>query len=159
MNAGQTRAGKAIDPMAVSATPTRFSDFAKTEKWFTRNCKTVLGRECTRPGKRRFHSLHVRPLEEKCHALQSAALFIAITCIPASAAGIGPVKDAVTKSECGACHMVYPAGLLPARSWDAITSDLSRHFGEDATLAPDVVAGIKAYLMTNAGDAGGTVMA
>jgi hypothetical protein len=85
------------------------------------------------------------------------ALFIAITCIPVSAAGIGPVKDPVTKSECGACHMVYPAGLLPSRSWDAITSDLSRHFGEDATLAPDVVAGIKAYLMTNAADAGGSV--
>ena len=47
VNAGQTRAGKAIEPMAVSASPGRFTDFAKTEKWFTRNCKTVLGRECT----------------------------------------------------------------------------------------------------------------
>ena len=47
LNVGQTRAGKAIDPMAVSATPGRFTDFTKTEKWFARNCKTVLGRECT----------------------------------------------------------------------------------------------------------------
>jgi mono/diheme cytochrome c family protein len=44
---GQTRAGKAIDPMAVSVTPERFTDLAKVEKWFRRNCDTVLGRECT----------------------------------------------------------------------------------------------------------------
>jgi cytochrome c peroxidase len=46
-NVGQTRAGKAIDPMAVSANPDRFTDMAKAEKWFARNCSTVLGRECT----------------------------------------------------------------------------------------------------------------
>ncbi len=44
---GQTRAGKAIAPMAVSRTPKRFTDPAKVEKWFRRNCKTVLGRPCT----------------------------------------------------------------------------------------------------------------
>jgi hypothetical protein len=46
-NMGQTRAGKDIAPMAVSKTPDRFTDFEKTEKWFGRNCKSVLGRECT----------------------------------------------------------------------------------------------------------------
>jgi hypothetical protein len=44
---GETRAGKAIDPMAVSATPTRFTDLAKVEKWFRRNCQSVLERDCT----------------------------------------------------------------------------------------------------------------
>lgn len=47
LKAGMTRAGKAIEPMAVSASPSRFADIAKTEKWFGRNCKTVLGRECS----------------------------------------------------------------------------------------------------------------
>ncbi len=46
-NAGETRAGKPIDPMAVSKTPDRFSDPKKVAKWFRRNCKSVLGRECT----------------------------------------------------------------------------------------------------------------
>ena len=45
--AGQTRAGKQIAPMAVSKTPDRFTDSAKVEKWFGRNCSTVLGRDCT----------------------------------------------------------------------------------------------------------------
>jgi hypothetical protein len=43
---GQTRAGKPIDPMAVSVSPNRYTDLEKTEKWFGRNCRNVLGRDC-----------------------------------------------------------------------------------------------------------------
>ena len=43
---GRTLAGKAIDPVAVSAAPARYTDPAKVEKWFKRNCNEVLGREC-----------------------------------------------------------------------------------------------------------------
>ena len=46
-NTGQTRAGKDIEPMAASASPKRYTDQAKTEKWFGRNCRNVLGRDCT----------------------------------------------------------------------------------------------------------------
>lgn len=46
-NSGDTRAGQAIAPMAVSVTSDRFTDLAKVEKWFRRNCNTVIGRECT----------------------------------------------------------------------------------------------------------------
>jgi hypothetical protein len=45
--AGQTRAGKDIEPMAASTNPNRYGDQAKSEKWFGRNCNNVLGRECT----------------------------------------------------------------------------------------------------------------
>ncbi|MFO1465537.1 MAG: DUF1924 domain-containing protein [Steroidobacteraceae bacterium] len=38
---------KAIRPLAPSANPERFTDAAKVEKWFRRNCRDVLGRECT----------------------------------------------------------------------------------------------------------------
>ncbi len=44
---GQTRAGKAIDPMAVSVQPDRLTDLAKVQKWIGRNCNSVLGRDCT----------------------------------------------------------------------------------------------------------------
>ena len=44
---GQTRAGKIIEPMAVSKNPVRYTDKATVEKWFTRNCQDVLGRACT----------------------------------------------------------------------------------------------------------------
>ncbi len=44
---GQTRVGKAIEPMAVSVNPKRFTDAETVAKWFLRNCNSVLGRECT----------------------------------------------------------------------------------------------------------------
>ena len=44
---GKTRAGKPIEPMAVSVNPKRYQTLKKAEKWFRRNCKSVLGRECT----------------------------------------------------------------------------------------------------------------
>lgn len=44
---GKSRAGKEIAPMAASVNPKRFTDPADVEKWFTRNCPDVLGRECT----------------------------------------------------------------------------------------------------------------
>jgi len=39
--------GKVIAPMAPAANDKRFTDAAKTEKWFRRNCNDVVGRECT----------------------------------------------------------------------------------------------------------------
>ncbi len=44
---GETRAGKPIQPMAVSVTPDRYTVPKKVAKWFRRNCKSVLGRDCT----------------------------------------------------------------------------------------------------------------
>jgi cytochrome c peroxidase len=44
---GMTRAGKRIAPVAVSVTPSRFTDPNKVELWFRRNCHSVYGRACT----------------------------------------------------------------------------------------------------------------
>ena len=44
---GRNPAGKTIEAMALSASPSRYTDSAKVEKWFKRNCNDVLGRECT----------------------------------------------------------------------------------------------------------------
>lgn len=38
---------KSIEPLSPLANPARFSDAAKVEKWFKRNCRDVLKRECT----------------------------------------------------------------------------------------------------------------
>ncbi len=53
--------------------------------------------------------------------------------------------------ECGACHLAYPPGLLPAASWQRLMANLPRHFGTDASL--DAVAGpaIANWLTANAG--------
>jgi hypothetical protein len=41
------RTGKTIEPMAPSVNPERLTDRKHVEKWLKRNCKWVLGRECT----------------------------------------------------------------------------------------------------------------
>ncbi len=38
---------KAIAALAPAANAKRFTDSAKVDKWFRRNCKDVLARECT----------------------------------------------------------------------------------------------------------------
>ncbi|MEO5377656.1 MAG: DUF1924 domain-containing protein [Magnetococcus sp. DMHC-6] len=43
--------GKPIEPMAVSVNPQRYTDPEKIEKWFKRNCKWTLDRECTQTEK------------------------------------------------------------------------------------------------------------
>ena len=43
--------GKPIAPMAPGFNPKAFTDTAKVDKWFRRNCKDVLSRECTAPEK------------------------------------------------------------------------------------------------------------
>jgi hypothetical protein len=48
--------GKPIKPMAPSINPERFTDAAKIEKWFKRNCKWTLDRECTAQEKGDFLS-------------------------------------------------------------------------------------------------------
>ena len=46
--------GKAIKPLAPRAEPARFTDPAKAEKWFGRNCGEVVGRECSAAEKADF---------------------------------------------------------------------------------------------------------
>jgi len=62
------------------------------------------------------------------------------------------VKEPVVVKECGACHMVYPPALLPARSWSKIINDLGNHFGDDATLPAATQARILDFYGRNAGD-------
>ena len=53
--------------------------------------------------------------------------------------------------ECAACHVAYPPGLLPARSWQRIMGGLDKHYGSDASLDAAATRQISAWLQTNAG--------
>ena len=60
-------------------------------------------------------------------------------------------SNAKWESECGACHVAYPARYLPAESWRAIMSGLDKHFGSNASLDTADVKEIAAFLEMNAG--------
>jgi hypothetical protein len=84
-------------------------------------------------------------------ALPLATLLL-VAPVAADGLRIPPVKDAVVAKECGACHMVYPAGLLPARSWSAMTAKLADHFGDNAELDAATAKRITDYLTANAAE-------
>lgn len=55
------------------------------------------------------------------------------------------------QQECSACHLAYPAGLLPASSWQRLMGSLNKHFGTDASLDATGTRAIRAWLTANAG--------
>jgi len=64
-------------------------------------------------------------------------------------------QNAAWQTECSACHMAFPPILLPGRSWTQIMTTLDDHFGENAMLDEPTRGEIEAFLVANAGDAGG----
>lgn len=67
---------------------------------------------------------------------------------------VKPVDNQIYKEECSACHLAYPPGLLPAKSWDKLLTEeaLSDHFGDDASLDADALKEIRDYALQNAAD-------
>lgn len=65
---------------------------------------------------------------------------------------VAPVTNGVYQNECGSCHMAYPAGLLPARSWRKVIDGLADHFGDNAELDAATASQIRDFLVSNAAD-------
>jgi len=53
-NGKHIKTNKDIKPMSPSVNPERLTDRKKVNKWFKRNCKWTLGRECTAQEKTNF---------------------------------------------------------------------------------------------------------
>lgn len=72
--------------------------------------------------------------------------------VPALADGknFAPIADPIVAKECGACHMKYPAGLMPAASWSRIVAGLADHFGENAGVDAATALHMVTYLTANA---------
>ncbi len=72
-----------------------------------------------------------------CATLGLAGAWIANA--PADDEAVFPMPRGKTLvSECGGCHTTYAPGLLPARSWRRMLSELGNHFGEDASVQEPV---------------------
>lgn len=69
----------------------------------------------------------------------------------AGSRGSGAPVSPLYQQECAACHIPYPAGMLPAASWAHLMGILQRHFGTDASLDPATLKELSAWLAANAG--------
>lgn len=86
-------------------------------------------------------------------AIILAAAVVAMAAAPAHASRrLPPIASQAVRTECGACHMVYPPQFLSRASWQKVMASLSNHFGEDASLSPSVTDTVRRYLMDNAAD-------
>jgi hypothetical protein len=61
---------------------------------------------------------------------------------------------AMWKAECASCHMAYPPGLLPERSWRKLMAELDKHFGQNASLDAAATKAILGYLVENSAERG-----
>lgn len=96
-------------------------------------------------------NIPVRPLSLALLAVAFSALVLG----RAQAGGshyFPPVADPVVKEECGSCHLAFAPSMLPASSWQRMMGDLKNHFGDDATIDPEIAAKIADYLAGNAAD-------
>ena len=87
----------------------------------------------------------------RCCALAVALALPAASVVASDMERVPPVRDEVTRAECGECHMAFQPALLPAPAWRSIMATLDDHFGDNATLPADVAAGIERYLVADAG--------
>jgi hypothetical protein len=89
-----------------------------------------------------------------------ASALLAVVLIPGAYAladlsplGIAAVpKNATWERECSSCHIAFHPSLLPAKSWAAIMSSLSQHFGEDVSVDAAASREITDYLMSHSAE-------
>lgn len=71
--------------------------------------------------------------------------------------GLAQMPSGMPKSymeECASCHTAYAPRFLNKTNWQNITTDLSHHFGTDATIDDKSLAEIAKWLETNAATQG-----
>lgn len=83
------------------------------------------------------------------------AAALTLAALPARADQVRPLTDPETVKACGECHMAFQPAFLPARSWTRMMGQLSDHFGDNASMAPDKAERIRQVLVAGAADTGG----
>ncbi len=85
--------------------------------------------------------------------LTIVTVLVALTAASTARSETFPVIDnQVVLTECGDCHMAFPPQTLPKALWKKIISNLSDHFGEDASIDQTIIPEILAYHVKNASD-------
>lgn len=100
-------------------------------------------------------------MKNRSHYIALLMLFAFSTCsfsaiadgwFSSKRSGVAPVTNELYAKECSECHFAYQPGLLPARSWQKIMSNLGDHFGDNAELSPANTKILSKYLSENAAE-------
>ncbi|NQV46587.1 MAG: hypothetical protein HQ504_02275 [Rhodospirillaceae bacterium] len=91
------------------------------------------------------------------HKIAMAAAMVFALGAAAAGAAEFTIKDDLTLTECGDCHMAFAPIRLTSGGWKKIMNNLGDHFGEDASLSAKTTKHIEAYLVSKSLDAKETV--
>lgn len=84
--------------------------------------------------------------------LATASLLVAWTAAHADSGSMLPRNTPPSyMQECASCHVAYPPGMLPARSWQRVMSGLVKHYGSDAAIDAALEQQIGDWLQMHAG--------
>ena len=81
--------------------------------------------------------------------LTGGLLVCAVAAAHAGTPSMAPLPE--YQQECAACHVAYPAGMLPAASWRRLLQGLDKHFGVNASLDEATTQKIGAWLNLHGG--------
>lgn len=86
--------------------------------------------------------------------LSASVLMLATVSVPGPtvAESFPPITNQTVKTECGDCHMVFFAEMLPRESWLRVLNNLENHYGEDASIDPSLLKEVIAFHTTGASD-------
>jgi hypothetical protein len=72
--------------------------------------------------------------------------------VPPAPLALGAAEAPAALQQCGDCHVIFPAQMLPSRSWVAILSGMDNHFGENALIPEKDLEDIREFLTAHAAD-------
>ena len=129
------------------------------ESWRTR--ESLIGAMLTGNKRPRPDAIAAASVVEGCggRAVLMAGGIVAALGAPVAYVSLQPAAGMPTAAmtatyarECGACHTPHHPSLAPAATWGRIVKGLDEHFGDNASLAPEIAAEIGSYLATNAAE-------
>lgn len=100
-------------------------------------------------------TLTITPRRSTRHLTRLIAALLGLAAVASARADGGrlmpPNVPAAYTQECASCHLAYPPGLLPARSWQRLMGGLDKHYGSDASLDAATLKQIESWLQAHAG--------
>ncbi len=102
-----------------------------------------------------FCSTEVKRSRTRSLVLVAAIGLVLSTAFEAAQADSGSLlpRDTppVYTQECASCHIAYPPGMLPSRSWQRMLGGLDQHYGSDASLDAATLRQLSSWLQARAG--------
>ncbi len=101
------------------------------------------------------HGIKHRFKMKNRHGMRNRSLLATLLSLPLVAQAdklvIPANAPSAFQTECGACHLAFPPGLLDAQGWRAVMARLDHHYGDNASLDEPTRRTIENFMVRHAG--------